>query len=424
MAQFFVTLFIGIAISAIVWARRRSQRADEAWVGVARRLGLRFKPGAWTSPRSLRGTYRGLEVVVDTYRQRAGNSSKTYTRYRVRYPSLGLGLKVRKEGLLSKMTQFLGMHDIQVGDPVFDAEVLVKGRLSSSVKEFLTPVRQRTLQRLIRAYPRCVVTDTEIKWSRAGVATSEEEVVSNLRRLVDAGRVLVGAGQETEQVDQALREQERGRIGNALEALQPPAEAPTQDPMLESRALEGELLYTSGRYEQASKVFEEVERELPEDPEIREWSRLASERKAAPPQPPPAAEPETAATQPEIALDCVAVCEDVFGTDRLGHEINRIFEEKYLGKSVRWSGRLTGVDPYSYDYVFGSGPAVKAIVEVHDLGSDVYGGRRVDAIVSLTGEAEKLRARIGEDVVFEGMLLRCDSLMRNIYVEHGRLVAS
>ena len=96
--------------------------------------------------------------------------------------------------------------------------------------------------------------------------------------------------------------------------------------------------------------------------------------------------------------------------------------EASYGRTVTWEGQLHGVDPYTYDFVFGNGPAVKLNVEVHDLGSDVYGGRRVDAIVSVEGDAEALRARMGEEIRFSGRLLRCDSLMRNVFVAEASLL--
>ncbi len=68
---------------------------------------------------------------------------------------------------------------------------------------------------------------------------------------------------------------------------------------------------------------------------------------------------------------------------------------------------------------FGEGPGVRAVVRVYRLGWDLSGGRDVDAVVALP---EGAIVPVGAEVEFEGVLVRADSLMRNLFVDDGRLV--
>ena len=63
---------------------------------------------------------------------------------------------------------------------------------------------------------------------------------------------------------------------------------------------------------------------------------------------------------------------------------------------------------------------MKAVITVATIEHDLYGQTQVDAIVQLPASADTLDH--GDDVSFSGLLLRVDSVMRNVYVTGGRLL--
>ena len=114
-----------------------------------------------------------------------------------------------------------------------------------------------------------------------------------------------------------------------------------------------------------------------------------------------------------------AVCEELFS---MSVETNRLFEDKYQGTTITWSGILHRADRCSYDTVFGSEPCTKAVFETHELAEGVYGATKVQAVVQLPlDDLDDLRARVGEEVSFEGTLTSCDSFMRNLFLKDGQL---
>jgi hypothetical protein len=196
-------------------------------------------------------------------------------------------------------------------------------------------------------------------------------------------------------------------------------------------------LYTGGQHQEAASVFEQARQAVPTDPEVTAWAQRASlaaetvkpsvsgAPATASPDTRPAVEAESApahSADDNDACDAKAVCEDLFDPKRMSFEVNQRFEEKYLDRPVRWSGRLRSINSYTFDLVFGDGKGTKAVFEVHEV-PGVYGGKMVQAVVQLPPEAsDDLGVRTGETLTFSGRLVRCDAFMRNLFVADGKLV--
>lgn len=123
-----------LVVFVIYWSKKSH---NDAWARAAEQLKLDFKAGGFGKHSQLTGKYRGYFVSVDIEVHSHGKSSTTYTRYKV-WPGTPIpdGLVVTKEGLLNKIGKFLGGQDIQVGDPVVDNSLLIKGRNEREVFEF------------------------------------------------------------------------------------------------------------------------------------------------------------------------------------------------------------------------------------------------------------------------------------------------
>lgn len=450
-----VFVFIGLVVAGVVFSVARSQakRANVAWRNAARMLGLQYQPGGMLSPRRIEGSLPEGYVIVHTFTRRSGKHSTTYTRYRVRYhQSLGLGLKLTKEGFFSGVGKFFGSQDIETGDALFDSEVVVKGVSERQVRGFLTPARQMRIRRAFSSFPGLVIDDDKILWESRGVARESRHIVNHIRRLAQLAWSFTGGHTGDGSLDRAIAAQREGRLDDAFKAVR---EVPATDDVepLEARVLEGEILHLAGRDEEASRVFEKAREEAPEDAEIREWADhtaarhsrssgplpppLPTERNPEPPPLPPPEEPapeepvvatpvEPAppadATPPAPPLDAVSVCEDLFRPGQSSLAASRTFEERYEGRSVSWQGELKSVEGFTYDFVFGSQRGTKAVLEVHEVTSDVYGPTKAQAVLQLPPEArDELREAVGGTFAFEGELLKADGLMRNVYVTNAEI---
>jgi hypothetical protein len=458
-------LFIVIAAVVIAVAMTQSRRTDEAWSNVARQLGLHFTHGRLLKSRVIEGRLQEMAVRVDTFQRGSGKSSSTYTRFRIGYPQrLGLGLRLTKEGFFSGIGKFFGGQDIELGDAQFDADVIVKAADPGKVHHFLTPPRRLRIHRLLMSHPGVVIDDAQVYWEKRGAIRDPDQLSGTIRRLVRVAWHLTGEREEDTVVDRAMQAQHEGRIEEALAMLgrqvdnraassapeppRPAAAAPLaattspapdrlpassaasppaarddlgampQSP--EERVMAGELLYLAGRHAEAKEVFEDVLKETPDDQEVRQWAEQ-SERKAAPTSSAPASPPPASS----LPLDAQSVCNAMFSSSNTSLDANRLFDDQYEGHVVSWSGKLRSVEPFTYDYVFGWTSAAKAVLEVCEVESNIYGEKMVLAVVQLPKEmADLLKEKIGQTIQVEGQLLRADGFMRNVYLAHGKCVAS
>ncbi len=183
----FMVLAIAGTVVALITSRRKS--ANAAWAEAARRLRIELKPttgfAALSGKLSMRGSVNGFTVWINTFQ----SNDKTHTRFRVRMPSLALGLRLSRQSPLAAISRFFGGQDIEIGQPLFDKQIMIKGDHSEQVRAFLTPARRVAISELVTAYRGATVTDTEIEVVQ-GFTSDTDELVSILLRLVSLARVL------------------------------------------------------------------------------------------------------------------------------------------------------------------------------------------------------------------------------------------
>lgn len=407
MPFFPIAAIIGLVV-ALLTSRRR--QASAAWAAAAQRLGLDLKPtggfGGLLGQLSMSGSTSGYMVRIDTH----SSNDNQYTRFRVELPPLGLSVKLSRQGALHSIAGFFGAQDIEVGEPVFDKGVVVKGAYPQKVEAFLTPARRVAISELFQAYPQALITDSFITYSRRGIVTNPDELISILERLLSVATQLSSPGVTLNRVaDRRLD----GDVGEALEDLR--SSVRKRDPWEEFalKTQEAELSYVSGDLEGAASAFEDLARQVPHDPEVRSWREKTRRklRDAGKETPVPAGDAGPA--QP--------LADRLFHPDLFSFETMDLFEAEFEGKTVRWSGELRRLRRFDHDRDFGDGPAVKAVFRVADLTNDLYAGREVDAVVRLP-EGARERVKVGETYRFTGSLSRCDPTMRNLYIQDAELV--
>lgn len=425
MEFFIIVVIIAVFAILIPLGIKQSQQTNAAWSQAARQLGLHYQPSGFLQSRKITGMIQNYSITVDTYTQRSNNSSTTYTRFRLTYPSLGLGLKLTKEGFFTGVTKIFGAQDIQVDDAAFDTDILIKGANPQRVREFLTPARRMRIHQYLRNHPNATIDDREIAWRSRGLIKQTGRLTNRIRNLVRLAWHLTGDRDDDETLGQALNAQDDGRPDEALTFLQDLTaasetksasdQAPWKQEPVEEQLLKGELLYMADRRAEAQEAFQAAQEMEPDDPEIAEWvENLPKE-----PDQPAASQPAQLADELDVAL----ICQELFAGNKMSYQISRLFEQNYAGKTVRWSGRLRRVESYSFELVFGIKPGCKAVVSVHELETSGFGDRTVSAIVQFPKEnLEPLQKREGQNLRFEGQLKKVDALMRNFYIADGRFV--
>lgn len=428
IGAFFFVAAVG-AVIAVARSASSHQRVNTEWQEAASRLGILLRPGKGLGRHpSMEGQVREMLVKIDI----VSRNDTTYTRYRVRFPKLLLGLELQKEGFINRVGRLLGMQDIDVGDAIFDREVVVRGDVPAQVREFLTPARRLAIRALFEAHPEARIHDGEIVVMTRGFERNAERLVAVLNRLLSTGSSLAGTDPVQEEV--AIK-RAAGELSEAIDTLRA-RRSETVDPWEEyaRRQAEIEMLYVDGAPEAAEKA-DTLQREVPEDPVYR---RLSSARKQpVRPDPPPApVAPEPVPSQPSDPIDeppskpdsptgpplgrtAQEAAEHLFHPDNYSFDTNEIFAAEYEGRSVDWTGVLVRSRTFERDRELGPGPGVKAVLRLFEVDRGLYQGQSVDAIVGLPADTQ---LEVGSEYRIRGLLVGCDAVVRNLYVANGTVV--
>ncbi len=117
--------------------------------------------------------------------------------------------------------------------------------------------------------------------------------------------------------------------------------------------------------------------------------------------------------------DAEEFCATVFAPGALSIAANQKFREAYEGETVVWTGTLESVTPFAFDFDFGSGRGIKAVLTIRE--SEGVASRKVQAVIGLPSGIEGLDGRIGQPVSFMGRLLKVDGFTKRVVVADAEL---
>lgn len=396
-------IFLVVIALVIVGGRRYLQRIAAGWTHAARELGLRYETRGFGRPR-LSGVIESMSVEVDVQTRKSGDSNQSYTRYRVDFPSQGVEFRLTRQTGLSRITKFFGAKDVEVGDAAFDAAFVVKTENREGLRGLLEPGLRGLLVRNAAAYPGIEFRDHGVLYESPRLEPSRDVIVSTVRRLVDTAAALSGTRLHRRSAE-VVAARERGELHEAARGL-PETEA--RRGTLDERIVEMDTLATAGRREAARRRLEELEKEVPADPDVTGWKQRLEQPAKAPAAP--------AGPGP----DARTFAEAVFSGSALSFESTRIFDEDYRGVPIRWRARVKSVDSIRRDSELGPEGAVKLVATIATIDHDLYGNTDIDAVVGLPpGTGGGLER--GRKVTISGTMTRVDPLVRNVFISDGAL---
>lgn len=107
-------------------------------------------------------------------------------------PPFELGLRVYREGFLSRMGKLLGFQDVQLGHPELDRLVMVKAADENAVRRLLgTSTAQTALLTLFEGWPTAVVNDVGV---RAMAGEDREDLLALLMALQRVAEAIAPLG--------------------------------------------------------------------------------------------------------------------------------------------------------------------------------------------------------------------------------------
>jgi HEAT repeat protein len=108
----------------------------EIWSQLAAQVGGRFNAGGflWGTD-NVQAQSGDWIVTLDTYTVSTGKTSTTYTRMRAPFVNRdGFRFTISRSGLFTDLFKFFGMQDIEVGQPLADAGLVIQGNDEAKVR--------------------------------------------------------------------------------------------------------------------------------------------------------------------------------------------------------------------------------------------------------------------------------------------------
>ncbi len=94
---------------------------DEVWRRLSQEIGAEFVEGGMWKGNKVQAHVGPWTVTLDTFTESSTDHSVHYTRMRAPYVNAeGFRFTIYCKGVFSTLGKFLGMQDIEVGDPEFD----------------------------------------------------------------------------------------------------------------------------------------------------------------------------------------------------------------------------------------------------------------------------------------------------------------
>lgn len=130
-----IIIFVVLFVIAVAWSASRLQDLHTTYSRVARSFEGTAAPGGWLSTPSLRFQHRGAPVLLDI--ASGGSDDPDYTQLHIAWPDSTFRCTVYPERFFSQVGKFLGMQDIEIGDPDFDRAYIITGNDLKKVRDFL-----------------------------------------------------------------------------------------------------------------------------------------------------------------------------------------------------------------------------------------------------------------------------------------------
>ena len=90
--------------------------------------------------------YKNWEIILDSYTVSDGETSTTYTRMRALFNNpFGFYFKIFRRNIFTRIGKLFGMKDIEIGDPDFDRDFIIKGNDRGKVGALLADFRLKKI---------------------------------------------------------------------------------------------------------------------------------------------------------------------------------------------------------------------------------------------------------------------------------------
>jgi hypothetical protein len=147
----------------------------EIWQQLCKEIGADFVKGGLWKGNKVQAYVGEWTVTLDTYTVSNGKTLTTYTRIRAPYVNMdGFRFTIYRKTLFSDLGKFFGMQDIEIGDPEFDRDFIIK---SNTAPKAMALFSNQKIRRLIQAQPSILL---QVKGDESWFGTSFPQGVDEL----------------------------------------------------------------------------------------------------------------------------------------------------------------------------------------------------------------------------------------------------
>lgn len=119
---------------------------EEIWQLFSEQVNGRFVDGGFFGSDKVEVRHRDWVVTLDTHSSGSGKDSHTHTRFRAPYLNRdGFVFEIYRESIFSPLGRMLGMQDVEIGDPAFDDNFVIKTNDEVKVRALLASGEIRSL---------------------------------------------------------------------------------------------------------------------------------------------------------------------------------------------------------------------------------------------------------------------------------------
>jgi hypothetical protein len=394
-------LFIFVVIAGVIAYNmfKSAKTKQEQWRVAAEHLGLEYHSADFGLSGTISGRKGGHRIVVSSFSKGGGNSSNTFTKYRIDYNErIPVDFKITRQNALHKMGHAFGLQDIETGNPAFDDRALVRGMHPHQVQKYLTPDRQTVITNLLTAHSDVMVSNDSIELNKPG----KEKDAGILIRTVSF--LLAVCNDLTDRQAPIAKKEERVIEIEPVE--------PSLNPFISANPVvpDPPMVEVAEEPVRVEEVDEPIT-ESPEPPKVDVEEDLEEPETESPELP-----SAVAATEPlpvPSSFDVMAIAQDLYG---VGSKIQPRFEDAYLDQQASGTGILLRVSNFSYDLVFKDRKGVKATCEICEV-AGAYSKIKVNADVVFPSERyDDLKNKIGSPISITGKLIAENSIMHILYI--------
>jgi hypothetical protein len=119
---------------------------EEVWRQLCAEIDAEYVDGSFWRSGKVLAQVGQWTLTLDTYTVSSGKHSTTYTRMRAPYVNAdGFRFTIYRQGFFTELGKLLGMQDVEIGDPLFDADFVVKGTEETKLRSLLANGRLKEL---------------------------------------------------------------------------------------------------------------------------------------------------------------------------------------------------------------------------------------------------------------------------------------